>query len=194
VDLPSPGAGSLDEVQAYSDEVLRVPLRTMLKACAGGFSAGVLSLASAAGEHGLRADSPDAPSAHARLIAVPCAYDRLLSPPAPAHGLPPDQALRMLLSRAPGRFDPHVVKLFASIVGLYPVGTSVRLTTGEIAVVLEASRDPAYASRPTVKVIRTAEGPTDYVLDLAEAGVAARIEACVEVGEEADSTSSLLLA
>jgi hypothetical protein len=53
-------------------------------------------------------------------------------------------------------FDPLLVKVFVDMMGLYPVGTLVRLYTGELGVVYEQVEGDA--SSPRVKVIRDPEG------------------------------------
>ncbi len=177
-------SGFPEELEARETGAARVPLKSMLRACSGGLSASVLSLASCASELPLRADSADAPSSVARLIAVPCAFDRMTAPQHPARALPPDQALRLILDRAPGRFDLRAARLFAGVVGFFPVGTTVRLTTGEVAVVLETPRQPAMAARPRVRVVQSPKGRTGYVLDLAEASVPSRIAAAIDPIDE----------
>ena len=193
LDLPEVGS-SAAELEALGAEAAKVPLRTVLKACAGGFSAGVLTLATVAGEQALRADSPDAPSVFARLIAVPCAFDRLTNPSPPGRPLPPDQALRLILDRAPGRFDDRGARLFAALVGLFPVGTTVKLSNGDLAVVLEAPTDPSRLAQPRVKVVQTRSGAADYVLDLADPGAKVQIACCVEPEQSTVNVPQLLLA
>ncbi len=196
-DLPEPSLSAKPEGgpggEARAALARRGPLRSLLRATGAGFSAELLTLASVAGEVGARADAPDPPSAFARLIAVPCAFDRLTNPPPPKRALAPDRALRLLLARAPTRFDPRIVRLFASVVGPYPAGTAVRLTTGELAVVVSVPQAPALAARPQVKVVRGRSGPASYLLDLGEARVASRIAECVDAVDERIDVSKALL-
>jgi len=119
-----------------------------------------------------------------RLIAVPCAFD-LLTYPAPPHpGLPPDQALRLITKRAGSRFDPRVVRLFTAVAGFYPVGTLVRLSGGQLGVVMDVPADPALAARPRVRVIQ-GQGRTkaDYVVDLADPGQRLTIVSSLDTAE-----------
>jgi cysteine synthase A len=51
------------------------------------------------------------------------------------------------------RYDPILVKAFINCLGVFPVGSLVLLSSGELAVVVNASPDPATLDRPTVKVI-----------------------------------------
>jgi HD-GYP domain-containing protein (c-di-GMP phosphodiesterase class II) len=106
-----------------------------------------------------------------RLLAVPCAFDLLTFPAPPHPGLPPDQALRLITSRAGTRFDPRVVRLFTSVAGFYPVGTLVRLSGGQLGVVMDVPAEPARSALPKVRVIQdSSRSVVDYVVDLAEPG------------------------
>lgn len=134
-----------------------------------------------------------APGAAARLIAVPCAFDRLTCPTAGEPPLAPDQALRVVREQAGARFDPFVVDLFTATVGLFPVGSTVRLTGGQLAVVLQVPDDASLFTRPVVKVIRENGASADYVLDLSkEPGNA--IEGSVSAQDEGVNPPHFLLA
>ncbi|MFH0915846.1 MAG: HD domain-containing phosphohydrolase [bacterium] len=63
-------------------------------------------------------------------------------------------------------FDPILVKLFAEIMGLYPPGTVVELTGGELGVVCAAPAVGRPLDRPTVRVV--AGGELGSMLDLDE--------------------------
>jgi HD-GYP domain-containing protein (c-di-GMP phosphodiesterase class II) len=68
----------------------------------------------------------------------------------------PHDSIRFLLKEAGDRFDPELTKLFASMIGLYPVGTVLQLNTGEYAVVVKPARDIVDIARPYVSVIADA--------------------------------------
>ncbi len=107
----------------------------------------------------------------------------------------PDQALRLLVNQAGTRFDSRLVQLFASIMGLYPVGTTVKLNTGELALVVEVSGQPAAFARPRVKVFRNAQGgPVDYAVDLAQPGEKRAIVQSVDPAEVQLNVPQFLLA
>ncbi len=109
-----------------------------------------------------------APSTLAQLIAVPCAFDLLSMPRPPPHNVGPDQALRLIQEQAGTKYDPSVVSLFRSVMGVYPVGTTVTLSNDAIAIVLEVPSNPLLLSKPVVKVVRDARGASDYVVDLSQ--------------------------
>jgi HD-GYP domain-containing protein (c-di-GMP phosphodiesterase class II) len=82
----------------------------------------------------------------------------------------PHEALQYLLSQAGTKFDPVLVKAFAASLGIFPVGTVVRLNTGEAGIVVkhDANDEP---DRPVVKIIKNADGtqaPGEKVIDLKE--------------------------
>jgi HD-GYP domain-containing protein (c-di-GMP phosphodiesterase class II) len=54
---------------------------------------------------------------------------------------PLDQAVRILLDKRGSVFDPILVKAFVSMVGIFPVGTLLKLNTGEIGLVVHQTRD-----------------------------------------------------
>ncbi|MCP3099690.1 hypothetical protein LZ198_12510 [Myxococcus sp. K15C18031901] len=119
-----------------------------------------------------------------RMLAVPCAFDLLTFPAPPHPGLPPDTALRLISHRAGTRFDPRVVRLFTAVAGFYPVGTLVRLSGGQLGVVMDVPTDPAQAARPRVRVVQGAgRTKADYVVDLAEPGQRLTIVASLDSTE-----------
>jgi hypothetical protein len=62
-----------------------------------------------------------------------------------------------VLKRNDGRhFDQHLVRRFVQLIGIYPVGTIVRLDTGEVGVVQRSYAPDPY--RPHVRVLIGREG------------------------------------
>lgn len=70
----------------------------------------------------------------------------------------PYDAMRYLLSEAGRKFDSMLVKAMATVLGIFPVGTVVKLNTGEIAIVLSRSRISADLDRPIVRVVADSKG------------------------------------
>ncbi len=54
-----------------------------------------------------------------------------------SEAISPDQALSMMSESAGKDFDPILLKAFINMLGVYPVGTLVKLNTGEIGLVSE---------------------------------------------------------
>jgi hypothetical protein len=62
------------------------------------------------------------------------------------------------LTAEEARFDPRLLRVFIRMLGPFPIGSVVQLTSGEIAVVFRQSTDPRLCRRPTVKVVRDRMG------------------------------------
>ena len=77
----------------------------------------------------------------------------------------PHLAMRFIIDGAGRAFDPMLARVFQQVLGTYPIGSVVALSSGEIAVVQRPSdRD---AERPVVKVVATGKGPVEpRVVDL----------------------------
>jgi hypothetical protein len=57
-----------------------------------------------------------------------------------------------MFDRAGQHFDPILIKVFINILGIYPVGTLLRLDTGELALVV-SSPSREFSKRPLVCVL-----------------------------------------
>ncbi|MEJ2431440.1 MAG: HD domain-containing protein [Deltaproteobacteria bacterium] len=94
-----------------------------------------------------------------KIISIADKYDTLTSSRAYRTSLlSPDRALGYMFERAGKDFDPILIKVFINILGKYPVGTLLRLDTGELALVVSSpSRD--FSKRPLVCILEeTSEG------------------------------------
>lgn len=85
-----------------------------------------------------------------QMAAIVDVYDAITTHRVYHRGMEPSEALRKLLEWSNHHFDPKLVQQFIRCVGIYPVGTLVRLASGRIAVVVESSRDGLL--RPVVRV------------------------------------------
>ena len=96
-----------------------------------------------------------------KIISIADKYDTLTSSRAYRKTLlSPDRALGYMFERAGRDFDPILIKVFINIMGLYPVGTLMKIDTGELALVVSSpSRD--FSKRPLVCVL-TKEGEGSY--------------------------------
>ncbi len=88
---------------------------------------------------------------HARIVAVADVYDALLAdrPYRPAYNV--NQALNILTRMAGSYLDFDCVMSLKSNVAIYPVGSFVQLTTGDICIVVDVNKNnPA---RPKLKIV-----------------------------------------
>lgn len=86
----------------------------------------------------------------ARLLAVVDVYDALTSKRVYKDPLPPGKVLAMMYQWRVTDFHPNIVEQFIKSMGVYPVGSFVRLSTGEHGVVID--HKPANPLNPTVRV------------------------------------------
>ena len=115
-------------------------------------------------EHHLRLDGTGYPNGVIRgqlnlatmLCGVADVYDAMRSQRHYQEAFPTDRILAVLQRNDGTQFDQNLVRRFAQLVGIYPAGNLVRLSTGEIAVVLKTYAPDPY--RPRVRVLRGADG------------------------------------
>jgi HD-GYP domain-containing protein (c-di-GMP phosphodiesterase class II) len=87
-----------------------------------------------------------------RIITIADVYDAVTSPRVyRSHAMSPDKALAMMMEQAGTKFDPILLKVFIRMLGRYPIGTVVRLGSGEIGVVIGGSEK--HFSRPRVQLL-----------------------------------------
>ncbi|MBK1704408.1 HD-GYP domain-containing protein [Halochromatium glycolicum] len=82
----------------------------------------------------------DAISQFGRMAAIVDVYDALTTERVYHGAIPPHEALRKLLEWSPHDFDRSLVHQFIRCVGIYPIGTLIRLESQRLAVVVETGR------------------------------------------------------
>ncbi len=68
------------------------------------------------------------------------------------------EALSLMLESTGTEFNPTILKAFANLMGIFPVGSLVALDSGEIGVVFDTNPDSKFMLRPKVKLISDPEG------------------------------------
>jgi HD-GYP domain-containing protein (c-di-GMP phosphodiesterase class II) len=101
-----------------------------------------------------------------RIVSVADAYDALTTNRPWRKAYLPDEALGHMLSESGKQFDPVLLKVFVNALGLYPVGTLVRLSSGESAFVVYSGGDGERLTHPIVALIDS-EGRPGQSVDLA---------------------------
>ncbi|MGD9849803.1 MAG: HD-GYP domain-containing protein [Nitrospirales bacterium] len=92
-----------------------------------------------------------------KLLGLVDYFDELVSAWGNQHRLPPALALRRIFQEVrEGRFPSRMGEALVRTLGVFPVGTVVRLSTGEIAVV--ASHQVQAGSKPVVMVVTGEDG------------------------------------
>jgi len=110
-------------------------------------------------------------SAHAQLVAIADTFVRLS-----ARGLGSSEAWEYVVSGAGSEFDHRLVQAFSQAIPPYPLGSTVRLSTGEVGVVVGLAT--GLLTRPRLRLLRDSEGraldqPVTY--DLADTAHRSRV-------------------
>jgi len=104
-----------------------------------------------------RPRTPGTVNLFSRIVAIADSYDAMTSGRVyMKQRTSPDEALRRLLYQNNTRYDPILLRAFAHVLGIFPVGTFVRMNTGEIGVV--SANDPQDLYRPNIRIFREADG------------------------------------
>jgi len=86
-----------------------------------------------------------------RIVCVADVYDALTSDRPYRKGYTVLEAVEFVMANSGKLFDPELVKIFTSKVYPYPVGSSVKLSNGEVGLVIRNSDE--FCLRPTLKII-----------------------------------------
>jgi len=89
---------------------------------------------------------------YARLLAVADVFEALTSHRVHRRAMLPHLAIEILYSQSGTHFDQDYVESFRNTVAIYPIGVSVKLNTGETAIV--AGYKPNMLTRPIVRIIK----------------------------------------
>ena len=114
----------------------------------------------------------------AKMTAICDVYDAITSDRPYKRGWDPSQSLRSMAEWSHAHFDLSLFQAFVKILGIYPVGSLVRLTSGRIGVVVEQTPDALL--RPRVKVffcIASDKRITPRIINLSSADCTDKIDA-----------------
>ncbi len=131
---PEYGWEQLAKIPGMKEDVLRGALEHHERYDGGGYPKGLAG----------RAITPVG-----RATAVCDVYDALTSRRVYKGAMFPHKALGIMYQMRDREFDPRVVALFIRMLGIYPVGSVVRLENGALAVVVASN--PAEPMHPTVR-------------------------------------------
>lgn len=98
----------------------------------------------------------------ARIAGIATTYDAISNPRESAEPLAPSKAVSALYNMRDKLFQEDLVVQFIKSIGLYPTGTVVELTTGDIGIVVEQHEDSRLT--PQVAVMGNANSSENYIL------------------------------
>ncbi|MCM8832119.1 MAG: hypothetical protein NC918_08015, partial [Candidatus Omnitrophica bacterium] len=106
---------------------------------------------------------------YTKIISIVDVYEALSHPRPYRDRILPHDAIVAVVKQAQTEFDSNLVKIFVNRMSLFPVGSYVKLNTGEIARVI--STNPSSPVRPKVKIILNSDGNAskkEEIIDLLE--------------------------
>lgn len=115
-------------------------------------------------------------SLFAKMGAVCDVYDAITSNRPYKSGWDPAESLRKMAEWANGHFDGKVFQAFVKSLGIYPIGSLVKLTSGRLGVVVEQTGKSL--TTPSVKVFFSTKSNLRIipeVIDLSQQGVTEKI-------------------
>jgi HD-GYP domain-containing protein (c-di-GMP phosphodiesterase class II) len=101
------------------------------------------------------------------VVGLADVFDALMGPRPYRRGMSPHRAICTLIANGKTMFPHHILKALIDQFSIYPLGTTVRLNTGETGVVSQLNRQ--YALRPILQVSQQAglsHGPASKTVDL----------------------------
>lgn len=106
---------------------------------------------------------------YSRMSTIVDVYDALTADRCYKKGMPPSHAFRILMQGCGTQFDHDLVHKFIKCMGVYPIGTLLKLSSKRLGIVVE--RNEEYPLLPTLKIIYslTSMSHTDVkILDLSK--------------------------
>lgn len=93
------------------------------------------------------------------IVSICARFDDLTSDLPGQEAVNPSEAVGILTKEAQ-KHDPRLLAVFVHMLGPFPIGTVVELSTGEIAVVFRNNPDSRFQARPLVKIVADSAGAT----------------------------------
>ncbi|MBS1226804.1 MAG: metal dependent phosphohydrolase [Proteobacteria bacterium] len=115
-------------------------------------------------------------SLFAKMGAVCDVYDAITSNRPYKAGWDPAESLRKMAEWCTGHFDPRIFQAFVKSLGIYPIGSLVRLSSGRLGIVIDQAPDSLL--KPRIKVFFSTRANARIkpeVVDLARAGCPEKI-------------------
>jgi putative nucleotidyltransferase with HDIG domain len=91
-----------------------------------------------------------------QIVSIADVYDALRSNRVYRQGLPSDRIKAIMTQKDSPAFNGKLLRRFINLMGIFPVGTLVRLQSDEVAVVTH--EHPTDPFRPQIKILRDADG------------------------------------
>ncbi|WP_057831627.1 HD-GYP domain-containing protein [Colwellia sp. TT2012] len=121
---------------------------------------------------------------HGRMIAIVDSYDAMTAERVYKAGMHPIKAFNLLMKDAPNSYDKVLVEQFVNCLGIYPIGTLVKLTSGKLGLISRLNKSKPLL--PFVRVFyntRLNQAIAMKELDLSQAKYKDQIDCCIKPDE-----------
>ncbi len=111
---------------------------------------------------------PEQISLYCRIVSIVDAYDTITSDTCYSRSRSARDALKELFNQRNKQFDGELVEAFIRMLGIYPPGTLVEMSNGEVGIVI--STHPEKKLKPKVELVRDSEGKLrkSLIIDLSK--------------------------
>ena len=119
-----------------------------------------------------------------RMIAIVDSYDAMTADRVYKVGMHPIKAFKILMKDAPDSYDNTLVEQFVNCLGIYPIGTLVKLTSGKLGLISRLNKNQPLL--PFVRVFyntRLNQAIAMEELDLSQTKHKDQIDCCIKPGE-----------
>lgn len=99
-----------------------------------------------------------------KMVKIADAYDAFTTIRPYRSQTRPKEVLKMLRSQADKQFDGELVEAFIEMMGDYPIGSTLKLTSGRIGLVVDVHQEAP--DRPLVRILQKADGRKARNLEL----------------------------
>lgn len=116
-----------------------------------------------------------------QIVAISDVYDALISPRPYRQAYRESEAIEFLFGAGDRFFDAELVKAFLKNISVFPISTTLKLSSGQVGVV--AAHASGLSHRPLLRIIREADGTRvshPYELDLTKKRDVVVLHSCVE--------------
>ncbi|WP_019029240.1 HD-GYP domain-containing protein [Colwellia piezophila] len=123
-------------------------------------------------------------SQYGRMIAIVDSYDAMTAERVYKAGMHPIKAFKILMKDSPSSYDNQLVEQFINCLGIYPIGTLVKLTSGKLGLISQLNKSKPL--QPFVRVFyntRLNQAIAMQELDLSQTKHQDQIDCCIKPDE-----------
>lgn len=110
-------------------------------------------------------------SPFSRILAIIDTYEAMTNEQVYREELTPFETLKYLNANKNTRFDEQLVKLFIKMIGVFPIGSLVELTTGQIGIVITSNRDDNLRPKVLIMLDQNKVAISRQIINLARSSV-----------------------